>query len=473
MQATIVFTFGTRLVSLVRALILARLIGPTAFGLFAGIAAFTTLIALVADLGLTPFVVYRGRNSRAEAATVAAFSLASGLAGMAAVVALATPIAGFYHQTGARPIAVALSVTVLLAALVAAPSGVLRSEFRFSAIGAAQAGGEAAALGLAVGVALVGGGVWALVAAALVSPLIALLMLWKWSGIGRPKLGPGWRDIARAARSYGGPVVGGGIVWAVALQGDNMIVGRSLGTTMLGLYAFAYAYGTLPGAIVAAIVGPVAFPVFARVKDDLAMLHNHFLLFVRLASLVAIPAMALSVALAPVATIWLLGPRWAGAIQPLQLFLVVGTFRAIFPTDQTIRALGKTKWELITGMVAAPGTVVAALLGSLSGIFLVAALVSLVAISSSVWSVWIGARLMRVGMLQLLREPLPACLVGLGCGLAAWLATLIPGPAPVQLAAGFLAASALYVIVLRSDRVRGAAELKDLARSRSLRAEPT
>src|SRR5207237_3990175 len=100
-----------------------------------------------------------------------------------------------------------------------------------------------------------------------------------------------------------------------------------------------------------------------------------------------------------------LGHQWSRAAQPLQLFLVVGTFRALFPSDQVMRALGQTKWELILGLVAAPATAVAAVLGTMRTILFVATLVSLVAIGGSAWSVWTAARLMRIGGLRLRGAP--------------------------------------------------------------------
>jgi O-antigen/teichoic acid export membrane protein len=239
---------------------------------------------------------------------------------------------------------------------------------------------------------------------------------------------------------------------------------------MLGLYAFAYTYGTLPGAIVAAIVAPVAFPVFALVREDLAMLHNHLLLFVRLSSLVGIPAMAVSVALAPVAVTWLLGPQWAGGIQPLQLFLLVGSFRAVYPTDQIIRALGKTKWELIMGLVAAPATVIAAVVGSGHGIVVVAALVSAVAVAGSLLSVWLGARLLRVRMARLILVPMPTVIASLGAGLLAWLASSLPVDSALKLLAGVIASGAFYALALWFGRLPGRAELKDLIVYRKLEA---
>jgi PST family polysaccharide transporter len=341
--------------------------------------------------------------------------------------------------------------------------GILRSELKFAEIGISQGLGELVALPSALAVALLGGGTWALVTAFLVAQAVALVMLWRRSGLGLPRVTSGWRDSARTAARYGFPVVGGAILWAVALQGDNMVVGHNLGIAMLGLYAFAYSYGTMPGGIVGALVGPVAFPALVQVREDLAEFHRQFIAFVRLSSLIVLPGALGGVVLAPMAIDAVLGPRWSGAAAPLQLFLAVGVFRALFPTDQVMRALGQTKWELITGLVAAPATVLAAMIGTMSNIFLVAALVSLVAVAGSVWSVWIGARLMRVGMWRLLREPLPALLVGLACALGAWLAELIPGPSPLRLALGLIAAGAIYFLFLRSNRIPGAADLRGLA----------
>ena len=473
LRATIVSTVAIRAISTFRGLLLARLVGPTAFGLFAGIIAITALAGLIAELGLTSYVVFRGGRAREGTADIATFSGISGLVGGAAVVLLASPIAEFYGRPDARWLVVALAVSVPLTTLAAAPMGILRSELRFAEIGVAQGLGEVAALASALAVVMLGGGIWALATAFLVAPTVALAILWKRSGLGLPSLGANWRESARAATTYGGPVVGGAILWAFALQGDNVIVGHQLGPTMLGLYAFAYSYGTLPGGIVGTLIGPVAFPMLARMKEDLVEFHRQFVVFVRLSSLIALPAAAVGVALAPVAIDVILGHQWSGAVRPLQLFLAVGALRALFPTDQVMRALGRTRWELITGLVAAPGTVVAALLGSMSGILLVAVLVSLVAIASSVWSTWIGARLMRVHVLHLFRKALPAFLVGVACGVAGWLVTLIPTPAPFQLAVGLLASGAVYLVLLRWDRVPGAADLKLLATSQNLNAEPT
>jgi PST family polysaccharide transporter len=458
---------------MVRSLLLARLVGPGAFGLFAGILALTSVAGLIAELGLTPYVVFRGSRARDDAATVAAFSLVSGLVGAAAITLLATPIAEFYGSPDARWIVVALSGSVLIGTLTAAPMGILRSELKFADIGKSQGLGEIAALPTALVVAVLGGGIWALVTAFLVSQAVALAVLWKRSGIGFPRLSANWRGSARTAARYGGPVVGGALLWAVALQGDNVVVGHNIGITMLGLYAFAYSYGTLTGGIVGSLIGPVAFPALTRLRDDLSEFHRQFAAFVRLSGLVAVPAAVVGAVLAPMAIDVLLGHKWSVAVHPFQVFLAVGALRALFPTDQVMRAVGQTKWELILGLVAAPATVVAALLGTLGGsILLVAALVSVVAVSNSVWSVGIAAGLMRVGLLRVLSEPLPACLVGIACGLAAWLATLIPAAAPLQLSAGLLAAAAVYFVILRSDRIPGAAALKDLARSRSFLAEP-
>lgn len=472
LRATIGFTFGIRAIGMIRGLLLARLLGPGTFGLFAGIVAFTSLVGLIAELGLTPYVVFRGERARDDAASIAAFTLASGLVGAAAVVLLANPIAEFYGSPVARWIAVALSGSVLITTLTASPMGILRSELRFAEIGVAQGMGEIAALVSALIVALVGGGIWALVTAFLVAPTVAFAMLWIQSGLGRPRLEANWRVSVRAATTYGVPIVAGAILWAIALQGDNIVVGHNLGTTMLGLYAFAYSYGSFPGGVVGAITGPVALPSLVRIRHDLTEFRPQFIVFVRLASLVAVPGAAVGVVLAPVAIDAILGHQWSRASHPLQLFLVVGMFRSLFPSDQVVRALGQTKWELITGLVAAPATLLAALLGSMGTILLVAALVSAVAITISIWSTWISARLMRVGVLQLLREPLPACLVGVACALAAWLVTLLPAPTPVQLVAGLTLAAALYFVILRSNRIPGAAELKDLARLRSQSPEP-
>src|SRR6202521_606123 len=114
LRTTIGFTFGLRAIGMIRGLVLARLLGPMTFDLFVPSVAFTSLVGLIAELGLTPYVVFRGDRARHDAAAVATFSLASGLVGAAAVALLASPIAEFYGRSDARWIALALAAGVPL-----------------------------------------------------------------------------------------------------------------------------------------------------------------------------------------------------------------------------------------------------------------------------------------------------------------------------------------------------------------------
>lgn len=445
--------------ALARSLVLARLVGPNAFGLFAAVVAFTSLITLAADFGLSAYILHKGRAARPEAPAVAIFSLATGVSGALVVLVLAIPIGAFYRLTSATEVALALAFGIVLTCLQAAPSGLLRSELRFFELGMSQLIAEATATACALAVAFVKGGVWALVAASLTAPLVALVIQWARARVGVPRLGPGWRTCAAAAFRYGGPIVGGSALWAMVFQVDNVVVGRVLGTTALGRYAFAYSYGTIVGAIVAAIITQVAFASLVIARDDEHLLGERFEFFGRQSSLVVMPLAAIGIGTAPAAVQWVLGQAWEPAILPLQLFLVVGAVRAALPADAVIRALAKTRWELITGAVAAPATFAAAVIGARAGLPLVSALVSAVAVASTLWIWWLTARFLAMPVVHLARIPLRAALVSAVSGLAGGLALLLPLNRGVVTVIGVALGATVYGLGLLFGAVPGSREM--------------
>ena len=56
------------------------------------------------------------------------------------------------------------------------------------------------------------------------------------------------------------------------IQGDDIIVGKVLGITALGLYQMAYGLSNTPSTEISQIISQVAFPVYPAIQDDLVQL---------------------------------------------------------------------------------------------------------------------------------------------------------------------------------------------------------
>ena len=287
------------------------------------------------------------------------------------------PIASLYDEPEAKSVALALCGSVLLAGLGVVPNALLRATMHFRAVAQAQVSGEVAGWwsGSLSRMPVAECGRW--------SPrcrnqFVSLLVVSVTSrGVSLPTSPVDRAETRRRALRYGLTVAAGSLVWAVALQGDNVTVGKALGASALGFYAFAYNYGVLPGAIVGSMVSDVALASFSH-----AATHEEkralFLRFVRASVSAGAPIVALGLVLAAPGVELLLGDAGTPATHPLQVLLLVGWVRGLFPTESLLRSTGRVGVELRVGLVAAPLAVGAAIVGAQSSITVVAILVGLV-----------------------------------------------------------------------------------------------
>jgi PST family polysaccharide transporter len=380
--------FSVRALQGIRSLVIARVVGPKSVGSFAAAFAFVSLASLVAEFGLQSFLIQRGRDARAEARVVGEIALAMGIASSVALVALARPIASFYDDPAVSGLLVGLVASVLLTSLTVVPNALLRAEFRFDAVARVAVAAEIAACFAGIGMAMANAGVWSLVGAALTSQSVTFIgLLWarpEWHRIAGPRA-----HVRRNALRFGLSVAGGSAVWTFALQGDNVMVGRVLGATALGLYAFAYNYGVLPGALIGSTVTDVALAGFSNERSDRGRVAL-FTQLVRVGAAIASPLVFVAMAIAPAAIRIVLGSEWVGATRPLQVILVVGWIRGVLPTESLLRSKGLVKVELKVGLVAAPATIVAAYLGAQASLTLAALAVGSVLIVASLVATWIA-----------------------------------------------------------------------------------
>ena len=101
------------------------------------------------------------------------------------------------------------------------------------------------------------------------------------------------------------------------------LITRQFGPAGLGIYVLASQLAFLPGDIAGETVGAVAFPLFARLQNDVQQATRVFrALFSGLAA-VLYPACALIIILAPSLSQEILGPNWTGTEDVIRIFTVV------------------------------------------------------------------------------------------------------------------------------------------------------
>ncbi|MGH6897898.1 MAG: lipopolysaccharide biosynthesis protein [Geminicoccaceae bacterium] len=333
------------LLRLVLMLVLARLLGPEAFGIV-GAALVVIHIALVfSNLGISSAIVQRAQLEDRHLHTAFALALGSG-ALITLVVALLAPwVAAFFDFEGLTDVLRAMALVPLLANLGVVAEGLLRRDLAFRRLAIIWVISFFVGYGLVgVTLALMGAGVWALVGASLTE--FGARSTMQLASRPHPKTGP-----LDPAALWHILVFSGGLTLRrfghQLSQGlDNIVVGRWLGAEALGLYGRAYQLVSMPSATLGKAMGAVMFPVLSRVQEDRARLAAAYRRSTAVIALLAIPAAAAVIVLAPELITVLLGEAWLGVIVPLQI-LAPGIFlRLIFQLSDALGVAAGTVYAV-------------------------------------------------------------------------------------------------------------------------------
>jgi PST family polysaccharide transporter len=221
---------------------------------------------------------------------------------------------------------------------------------RFRDLAFVEVGAHLAGTAAAVAAALRGWGYWALVLRSLATPCALMLLVWMASPW-RPA--PPWRaGGARSLVRFGGYLVGFRVVNYVGRNLDNVLVGRFLGGSALGLYSKAYNLLMLPLRMVNDPLSDVAIPALSRLQSDPERMRSYYYKALGLVVTLSMPVVAWVAAVADSFVLTLLGEQWVAAVEIFRILTIpafIGTFNVA--TGWVFVSLGDVRRQLASGLV--------------------------------------------------------------------------------------------------------------------------
>ncbi len=446
--------------------VLARMIPPAAFGIFAVVAIAQELALMMPMEGIGGALVQRRSIEREHLQGGLALSIAVSLLLAAVTLALAVlvvrPLLG--HQT--EMLTIATTPYFLLGAVYAVPMAVLRRRLDFRLLSIVDLSLNATRALATLALAFAGLDAPALVFGSMIGMAVALGLSLAFA----PVPWPWWRRRAvRDLLPYGGPAALATISWTGFRNGDYAIIGSVLGPAQAGLYWRSYQLAVEYQGKVANAVAQIAFPVLSRTEgtEQLLALRQRM---VRLLAVLVFPLLALLVLLAPDVIPWLFGPAWEPAVVPTQILVIGGAATlAINACGSALMAAGRAKALLGYGVahfvvyvgavlvVAHLGIVAVAVAGSaVHGAFLLVAYAVLLRdrIESPMRVLWQDLAPATIACAALVATALPA-----HAGLAA-----LDAPVLALMAGTGLAGAVGYLTVLRLCFPGSAGDLGGLMR---------
>jgi lipopolysaccharide exporter len=428
---------------------ISRLLEPTAFGLLA----MANLVVLFAQyfvrMGLASALVQKPDLSNEEIRAASTAGILIGLACLGVVWLVAPAVGVFFHAPELAPVLRGLGISFLFSGWSMTGLGLLRRALRFRELSMISVGAYVAGyLIVGVGLALLGAGVWSLVAATVTST--AIHALWQYALVRHP-LRPvrHWRPY-RAVCGYGARLSAAHIVDFVGSNLDTFTVARIASTAVVGQYSRAYYLVFQPlGNYLSAAMTNVVFATLSRIQDDLTRLRRGYLSIMSLGALLLFPiCVGIAVAASELVAV-VLGPQWGPAAALVPWFALAGGCHV---ASQLSQSLVEARAELNRSVaVQAAYLLGLALLILLAlpfrerGVWVIAAAVAVAEVLRYLGYLVVARRVLELPGARLWQAQFPAAFACIGVGLAiaaaSW--TLAGAPAlvvlAVQITAGALA----------------------------------
>jgi PST family polysaccharide transporter len=347
--------------NLVVYLVLARLLTPEDFGVYAAATILLGFMGLVSESGITAALIHRKDRVEEAMSTGAAWTLIAGLGLSLAALALSPAIGAFFDDSQTGEIAAVMSGVVLLQTLTCVPSAILQRIFSFRRRMIIEPVQVVVFGAVAIVAAAKGMGAWALVIGQYAGVLIDTILSWALVRF-RPQLRlvsiPMWRELA----GYGRHVFAGSMALRVGEQSDTAIVGKFLGAAPLGQFRYAFRLAMTPFQMLLSAAAYVLFPAFARISGDRGRFQAAFLRSLRWMCVLGFPGGLILIPLGLPLAVLVFGDVWREAgYAAMGMGLYTGAMALNSIASEGLKADGRPEFATRMNIVTATVTVIAML----------------------------------------------------------------------------------------------------------------
>jgi O-antigen/teichoic acid export membrane protein len=342
--------------------VLARVLDPEDFGLVAMVTVVTGFYELFTSAGLSTAAVQRESITNEQISTLFWTNVLVGTILCLLCIATAPVLVAFYHEPRLFWVTIAMSVGFLFNAAGVQHFAILQRQLRYVVITLIETLSQLVGVAVGIAMAFAGFGLWALVGATIVTPVINTVCMWTITAWIPGKLSR--RAEVRSMLYFGGTLTLNGLIIYAAYNLEKVLLGRYWGADALGLYSRAYQLINLPTANLNSAIGGVVFSALSRLQNDPVRLRNYFLKGYYLVVSMTLPITIFSALFANDIILVVLGPKWTDATIVFRLMTpTILIFGMINPLTWLLFSIGLQGRSLKVALVIAPLVVTAYIVG--------------------------------------------------------------------------------------------------------------
>jgi O-antigen/teichoic acid export membrane protein len=384
------------------ALVLARMLAPSDWGLAAMVLVVSGLVVVFTDGALFDALIQRPDLNDDDCSTVFWTSAGIGLLLMLGGIAFSGLLANFYNDARVQPLFAVLSVTFLVNSLKSTQSALLTREMRFRTLELCWMGAAVAGATVGIGVALADYGAWAIVAQTVAESVTFAVLIW-FASPWRPSRVFAVESLRRLG-GFAGNVFGENLLYQAGRNLSSLLIGKYLGAASVGAYALAMNVILVPFSRLAAPLQQVFFPAFSQLIEQRERMADIWIRASRLVGLFSIPALVGLAIVAPDFVEVVLGPRWSEAAPVIQILAVVGVIQSLSTlSGEVLLALGLANWLFRFMIVWFVASLVSFAIGLHWGVLGVATAFAVATILIEPFRTYLAARALRVSVWRFVR----------------------------------------------------------------------
>ncbi|MGD6870879.1 lipopolysaccharide biosynthesis protein [Sutcliffiella horikoshii] len=333
-------TFFQILSKFIVLIVLARLLTPEDFGIVNVAMIIISFSMIFSTLGVGPAIVQRPNLKEAHINVGYTISILLGVLITVVVWGLSDTVAYFFNIENLALITRILAVTFFIQSFSIVGQALLERNMEFKRLARIQVISYVFGYGLiSILLAVLGSGIWALVYGQIAQSLIQSISI-LYSQPHSKKINFTF-SIFKELMYFGGGFTIARIFNHIALQGDNIIIGKFLGPIALGYYGRAYQLMVMPANVFGQVLDKVLFPAMAKIQDNKSKLNIIFLRGTAVISLIVLPFSIFLLMFAKEVVLVLFGEEWIEIVVPFKLLAIGMLFRASYKVSESVaRATG-------------------------------------------------------------------------------------------------------------------------------------
>ena len=349
-----IWTFGERigaqLVSLVVSIILARLLLPSDYAIVGVVTIFFNFANVIVAGGLNTALIQKKDSTAEDYSTILYTSLAVSVIIYVVLFFTAPLIAKAYEMPLIVPVIRIMALMVIINAVKSILTAYIANTLQFKKMFIATMAATLISAAIGISMALMGFGVWALVAQQMfnsIASTAALFITTKWKPIAvfsvksfKELFGFGWKIFATS------------VISTIYDEINPIIVGLKFSAVDLSFYTKGKNFPSLLNGTINQTLSTVLFPVMSKVQDDISAVLSITRRYIRVATYVIFPLMCGFFAVSESFVRLLLTEKWMGAVPYVQIFCISYMFDMIQVGNlQTIKAIGRSDISLILEII--------------------------------------------------------------------------------------------------------------------------